>query len=176
MTDMQKSIRDAGRRPTVQQLVFAEQLRYWKENPSEAKQKKQERQRRHNAWRYKVDPNYRIYHREKSKRRKAVQRGSVGVHVTATQIRKRFDQFSNLCAYCGSNGDLHIEHVIPIAKGGNHVLGNIIPACSRCNYSKNTNPVEEWYRAQAFFCSKRWDKIKRILGLQKSSVGQMSLL
>lgn len=175
-TRLQTAIRNSGKLPTVPQLVRAEQLRYWKENPEECKRCKKERARELRLWRYKVDPAFRIYNREKSKRRKAVQRGSVGVHVTPAQIRDRFNHFGNLCAYCGSDGDLHIEHVTPIAKGGNHVLNNIIPACHRCNYSKNTHPVEEWYRSQAFFCAKRWGKIRRVLGLRNGSANQLSLL
>jgi 5-methylcytosine-specific restriction endonuclease McrA len=175
-TRVQASIRNAGRLPTVYQLVRAEQLRYWKENPQEAERCKKERKRERRLWRYKIDASMRIYNREKSKRRKAVQRGSVGVHVTAAQIRDRFNEFGNLCAYCGSGGDLHIEHVTPIAKGGNHVLSNILPACQRCNYSKRTHPVEEWYRSQAFFCAKRWGKIRRVLGLRNGSANQLSLL
>lgn len=175
-TRLQSAIRNAGRLPTVQQLVIAEQLRYWKENPAEAKRKKTERARERRLWRYKTDARLRLYNREKSKRRKAKLRGSVGVQVTPDEIRYRFNQFDDRCAYCGSTGDLHIEHVMPIAKGGNHVLSNILPACQRCNYSKRTHPVEDWYRSQAFFSASRWAKIRHVLGLRNGSVNQLSLV
>ena len=71
---------------------------------------------------------------------------------------------------------MQIEHVVPIAKGGTHALGNIVPACQRCNYSKHTNEVESWYRAQPFFSELRWRKICRVLNWSRGAVGQLALL
>jgi 5-methylcytosine-specific restriction endonuclease McrA len=58
---------------------------------------------------------------------------------------------------------LHIEHVIPISKGGVHGLRNIIPACPRCNFSKSNHEVHEWYLDQPFFLESRWQKILEVL-------------
>lgn len=46
--------------------------------------------------------------------------------------------FDNRCAYCGDDGDLLIEHAIPINRGslGEHRLGNIVPSCRKCNADK----------------------------------------
>jgi len=48
------------------------------------------------------------------------------------------EYFSNQCAYCGSDGELVIEHVIPINRIslGEHKLGNLIPSCRSCNSRK----------------------------------------
>ncbi len=48
------------------------------------------------------------------------------------------EYFSNKCAYCGAEGELVIEHVIPINRValGEHKLGNLIPSCRSCNSSK----------------------------------------
>jgi 5-methylcytosine-specific restriction endonuclease McrA len=123
-----------------------------------------------------TDPDYVAYMRQKSKRRKAQMRDSVAIQVKGREIRARFAEFNHRCAYCGADGDLHIEHVVPISKGGPHSIGNIIPACESCNYSKRDSEVESWYRSHPFFSELRWRKICRVLGWQRSSIGQLALL
>jgi hypothetical protein len=46
--------------------------------------------------------------------------------------------FGDRCAYCGAEGDLVIEHAIPINKEklGEHRLGNLVPGCRSCNAKK----------------------------------------
>lgn len=48
------------------------------------------------------------------------------------------EHFGNRCAYCGEEGELLIEHAIPINRDslGEHRLGNIVPSCKKCNASK----------------------------------------
>lgn len=158
---------------TVAQTVADSYRRYLNLlSPEERRLRNNKLQRR----KYHHDPEYRFYHRQKSKRRKALMRGSVGVQLTGRQIRARFAEFGQCCAYCGGLGQLHIEHVIPISKGGTHVLGNVVPACERCNYSKQAHDVEAWLKSQAFFSDVRWRKIKRVLGWDRSPVGQLALL
>lgn len=144
---------------TVAQLVADEQRRYWREHPDVYAQFNRERQRLYHQWRHMTDPEYRLYHRQKSKRRKAQMRNSTAHQLSGKQVRRRFAEFDHRCAYCGADGDLHIEHVDPISKGGAHVLSNIVPACKACNYSKHTYEVERWYRAQPFFTEQRWQAI-----------------
>lgn len=161
---------------TVAWLVMQEQRKYWEENPKA--------KRKHAVWwskerwrfNYLINVEFRLYSREKSKRRKAVLKERTAVQVKPKQLLARFAEFGHCCAYCGHPGDMQMEHVMPIAKGGTHALGNLIPACSDCNYNKSTKPVETWYRAQAFFTEQRWRKICCVLGWTKSSVGQMALL
>ena len=170
------AIRQAGRCPSVARLVMDEQRRYWRENPGAKNQ--HDRQWRQAIWwlNYQIKSELRLYVRQKSKRRKALERGSVGIQVKGCQIAKRFAEFSHCCAYCGANGDLHIEHVNPISKGGTHVLSNVVPACQSCNYSKRAKDAETWYRAQPFFCKKRWAKILKVMGAGKGSPQQLALL
>ncbi len=40
------------------------------------------------------------------------------------------------CAYCHQRKLLTQDHVVPIVKGGWHVIENIVPACRSCNSSK----------------------------------------
>lgn len=160
---LHRAIRAAGRLPSVARLVMDEQRRYWAENP-EAKAE-HDRQWAQASWwlTYQTRPDLRLYHREKSRRRKARDRGATAVQVSAAAIRQRFNEFGNSCAYCGAQGDMEIEHVVATSQGGAHDIGNIVPACSRCNTSKRTTEMERWYRTQPFFSELRLRRIRRVL-------------
>ena len=42
-----------------------------------------------------------------------------------------------------SVGDRHVDHVIPLSRGGMHTASNLAISCSRCNLSKGTKLLEE---------------------------------
>lgn len=56
------------------------------------------------------------------------------------------EYFGQRCAYCGAEGELVIEHAIPINKErlGEHRLGNLIPACRSCNAKKADQDFREF--------------------------------
>jgi len=109
-------------------------------------------------------------------RRRALEKEVTAIRITRWQIRERFNCFNNVCAYCGSDSSLQLEHVVPISRGGTHAIGNIIPACAKCNASKHANEVHSWYKGQDFYSEKRWQKICHVLGWSRSSIGQLALL
>jgi 5-methylcytosine-specific restriction endonuclease McrA len=156
-------------------LIAAEKAEFLENGGTEEEWKKEYGRRKHHI-KMATDPDYVSYMRQKSKRRKAQMRNSVAIQITGRQIRGRFAQFDHRCAYCGADGDLHIEHIVPISKGGPHSIGNIVPACRDCNLSKRDHDAESWYLQQPFFCERRWKKICRVLGWSRSSVGQLALL
>ena len=51
------------------------------------------------------------------------------------------------CHYCGavvSAEALTMDHVIPVARGGRSVKGNVVPACTACNRTKRfLTPAEQ---------------------------------
>lgn len=54
-------------------------------------------------------------------------------------------RYGYACAYCGvRRDDLQREHVVPLARGGSHGIGNIVPACPPCNYAKKDKLLIEW--------------------------------
>lgn len=59
------------------------------------------------------------------------------------------------CAYCGEpHPHLQRDHVLPLARGGRHSIGNILPACPPCNYQKKAKLLSEW----------RYGRLRRIAG------------
>jgi 5-methylcytosine-specific restriction endonuclease McrA len=162
-TELEKAIRRAGRSPSVARLVMDEQLRHWRERPAD--RAAHERQWGQASWwlEYQIKPDLRLYHREKSRRRKAQDRGQTPVQIPVAALRQRFNEFGNCCAYCGSGGDMQIEHVEPISEGGAHDIGNIVPSCWPCNANKRTSDMETWFRSQPFFSELRLHRIRQVI-------------
>lgn len=76
-----------------------------------------------------------------NKKRKAVTRGASAKYISVKEIQKLS---TAPCFYCGSTEDIQIDHVVPIARGGTHSIGNLISACKNCNSSKNKWFLTEW--------------------------------
>ena len=66
-------------------------------------------------------------------KRRALKAGN-GVFLVTTKELKRIRTLS--CVYCGSTGNIHVDHVVPLAKGGAHSVGNLQPLCASCNGAK----------------------------------------
>ena len=51
------------------------------------------------------------------------------------------------CHYCGKTfppEELTMDHIVPVARGGRSVRGNVVPACHVCNASKSfLTPAEQ---------------------------------
>lgn len=61
--------------------------------------------------------------------------------------------YENRCAYCGSEGKLEADHIVPLSKGGPHTKINIAPACVHCNRVKNARtPVESGFDGFVNLC------------------------
>jgi 5-methylcytosine-specific restriction endonuclease McrA len=145
-----------------QRQRLQEQRRYFRESPEGIEQIRQEK-RKYWHRKYKTDPDFRLYNREKTKRRKIKARGQTPVQIPVNAIRRRFNEFGNCCAYCGTGGEMEMEHIVPISKGGPHDIANIVPACTACNASKRSRPMERWYRAQPFFSELRLQRIRQVM-------------
>ena len=52
--------------------------------------------------------------------------------------------YASPCASCGTRERIELDHIIPIARGGRHSIGNLQPLCRTCNASKWTWLLIEW--------------------------------
>lgn len=50
----------------------------------------------------------------------------------------------SVCSACGFGDDLHVDHILPLSRGGTNDLDNLQMLCSRCNLSKGTKTMDEW--------------------------------
>ena len=73
--------------------------------------------------------------------------------------RKIKEKWDYECAYCGSEKNLTMDHVVPRSKGGVDFTKNVVCCCHDCNQSKSHTPWEDWYFSQEFFSMKRYNKI-----------------
>lgn len=69
------------------------------------------------------------------------------------------ESWENRCAYCNSEENLTIDHIIPQSKGGIDFTENVVCCCHSCNQSKGNNSWKEWYFSQEFFDQERYKKI-----------------
>lgn len=91
---------------------------------------------------------YHAEHPESSRRYRAKRRAlvaEVGGSYTAEELVAKFEEFDNRCVYCGSSADLTTDHDIPISRGGDNSIDNIVPACGACNNEKHATTGEEFF-------------------------------
>lgn len=96
--------------------------------------------------------NYRVAHREQNRqhscKRRARVRKAFVIEWSEHQWNQLLEWFANCCAYCGCKGNLTIDHFIPLVKGGDHALYNIVPACLKCNTSKKHSDPYVWAKSK----------------------------
>ena len=85
-------------------------------------------------------------HNENARLRRARLRNAKTGLVTRKELKRLLSGF---CAYCGATGQLTIDHVIPLARGGDHTIGNFAPACKKCNSTKGDSFIMEWRKREA---------------------------
>ena len=52
-----------------------------------------------------------------------------------------------VCGYCGQSippGELTMDHIVPVSRGGKSTKGNVIPSCKTCNNKKKELLPMEW--------------------------------
>ena len=78
-------------------------------------------------------------------RRLARKRAAQGNH-TAKDVERQYEAQKGKCYYCQANvGDVyHVDHVIPLSRGGSNGPENIVVACAPCNQSKSDKMPHEW--------------------------------
>ncbi|GAA1645919.1 hypothetical protein GCM10009700_35390 [Brevibacterium sanguinis] len=66
--------------------------------------------------------------------------------VTADDLKRITNRQRGKCYYCQAEADLVFDHIVPLAKGGRHAIGNLVGACDHCNSQKSAMLLVEWRR------------------------------
>ena len=111
---------------------YADQLQGHREDP--------DRRVKIRAWRERNPDQFKIH----LLKREASKRGNQTALITARDLRRLVARFHGKCAYCQDRDHEHFDHVIPLARGGRHAIGNLLPACSTCNLSKGARLLADW--------------------------------
>jgi 5-methylcytosine-specific restriction endonuclease McrA len=67
-----------------------------------------------------------------------------GPHFTAAEWIALIEAHHGRCAYCGRLRPLHVDHRVPLERGGKNDIANILPACAPCNLRKHSMTEEEF--------------------------------
>ncbi len=101
---------------------------------------------------------FRDYMRRATHKRRA-RLASVGGDYTQADISNLFTKQGGKCAACkerlrkSGKGKFHIDHVIPISKGGCNDPSNLALLCPFCNWSKNDQHPDDWAKEHGLlFC------------------------
>lgn len=118
-------------------------IAYWKDPVKQSKRKRLARQTNPDAFRER-NRAYAINNRqklnEKAARRRAAKSQSKSFVITEKEL---VSLYNSRCAYCDSPATT-LDHVIPLSRTGNHGIGNLVPACGPCNFSKKDRTIMEW--------------------------------
>jgi hypothetical protein len=57
--------------------------------------------------------------------------------LTSSEWTRILAAHKGRCHYCGAPAE-HMEHILPLARGGGTTFENVVPACAPCNLSKNS--------------------------------------
>lgn len=103
-----------------------------------------------NNYRYSVNPAPAL---AKASRRRALKIGNGtggGYRGWLTEIKKK--KYIK-CYWCGKKtktAKIHVDHIIPISRGGIDGIENVCAACPTCNLSKHDRLPHEWKGATGF--------------------------
>ncbi|MCE9584699.1 MAG: HNH endonuclease [Planctomycetes bacterium] len=81
---------------------------------------------------------------------KGLQNGTMKIGTLLADERIKLVQDKS-CAYCGADGKLSLDHLLPKNSGGPESADNVVWACRTCNSSKKDTDVLRWLSAQGRF-------------------------
>jgi len=115
--------------------ILAKQKVYYSKNSEGRKIKSKE-------WAEKNKEKVKFY----KKTNKAMRRAKTDVGISGIELMNWAKSQHKICNYCKNNcdNDYHIDHVIPLSKGGNHELCNLVIACKTCNLRKSNKGADEF--------------------------------
>ena len=88
-----------------------------------------------------------MHSRNAENNRRARKKNAAGIH-TILDIEKLHTKQNGQCVTCERylKDGYHIDHIIPLSKGGSNWPSNLQLLCPRCNIGKNNTPFEIFIR------------------------------
>lgn len=83
---------------------------------------------------------------ERSRKRRAISYGK-SAFFTEEEFRVKFESLGCMCFYCKrplAFSEATRDHYIPLTKGGDDSIDNIVPACANCNSQKRNKMPDEF--------------------------------
>lgn len=79
------------------------------------------------------------------RRRRALQGNAEGSH-TDRDVKRQHSAQKGRCYWCGKKvGKVyHVDHIVPLSRGGSDSPENLVIACPHCNVSKRNRLPHEW--------------------------------
>lgn len=76
---------------------------------------------------------------ERNRRRRAAKHGATGSH-TQNDIAELLKLQRSRCVYCNKSlkSGYHIDHILPLSKGGSNAKSNLQLTCAKCNLTKGS--------------------------------------
>lgn len=78
--------------------------------------------------------------RNEAKRR--ARAASSEIRLTVDELYALGRLFGERCLKCGATQNLQWDHIVPLAKGGKHSIGNLQRLCRKCNEHKHTTVID----------------------------------
>lgn len=81
--------------------------------------------------------------------RRALERQAEG-QFSRADLEALYAEQNGRCAYCGVSiyweveRDIHVDHVMPLSRGGSNRPDNLALVCQDCNLSKGRRTLGEW--------------------------------
>ena len=133
------------RRETLIQRKLEQSRKWRREQPEKVRQSQRKYRESHpEIYReatkkyFKANPEIK---RASERKRKAKKHENSIFYVSPNELKKLY---ARPCSYCGRVGEMTLDHVVPISKGGVHGVSNLVPACGPCNFSKGQKLLIQW--------------------------------
>jgi 5-methylcytosine-specific restriction endonuclease McrA len=95
------------------------------------------------AWQAANPEKYRLSRRVREARRRALKRGTADTYKLA-DVTAQISKQKGRCFYCQRMlADFHIDHFIPLSRGGSNSADNIVVSCPPCNVIKGARMPDD---------------------------------
>jgi 5-methylcytosine-specific restriction endonuclease McrA len=152
----EQHLRERAERKATERARITEKAReYWEANRDTINAKKRQDRLDNPGRESRASKEWRKNNKEKGRhavrRRRARRKGAGGSHTVEdvraiVAMQTPAGKRNPRCWWCDEEigGTYHVDHRIPLAKGGGDEPGNLVIACPRCNLSKHTRMPHEF--------------------------------